>query len=268
MGPLFFNIFINDLFLNIDKSTLCNYAGDNTLYTSGNDPNVVINNLKQDSSKIFKCFYENFVILNPDKCYFLTLGFQDAQPNFSYDNITIKNVSEEKILGITIDNKLTFKSHLKNICKKANQKLNALARITKFTSLFQRKTLLNSFIKSQFSYYLLIWIFTFKGLSKKINRIHEKSLRLVLNDHQSTLDEMLDTLNEKTIHQQCIDRLLTEVYKFMNGYSPNIMNDVFHLRQNTYNLQNDHAFATDVPRNNCMFNSVVYRANNMGNLAF
>ena len=43
---------------------------------------------------------------------FLTLGFQDAQPNFSYDNIIIKNVSEEKILGITIDNKLTFKSHL------------------------------------------------------------------------------------------------------------------------------------------------------------
>ena len=42
---------------------------------------------------------------------FLTLGFQDAQPNFSY-NITMKNVSEEKTLGITIDNKLTLKSHL------------------------------------------------------------------------------------------------------------------------------------------------------------
>ena len=39
------------------------------------------------------------------------LGFQDAQPNFSYNNLTIKNVSEEKILSITIDNKLTFKSH-------------------------------------------------------------------------------------------------------------------------------------------------------------
>ena len=96
------------------------------------------------------------MILNLDKCYFLTLGFQDAKPNFSRDNITIKNVSEEKILGITIDNKLTFKSHLKNIGKKANQKLNALDRITKFTSPFQRKTLLNSFIKSQFSYCPLI----------------------------------------------------------------------------------------------------------------
>ena len=48
------------------------------------------------------------MIFNPDKCYFLTLGFQDAQPHFPYDNITTKNVSEEKIQGITIDNKLTF----------------------------------------------------------------------------------------------------------------------------------------------------------------
>ena len=152
---------------------------------------------------------------------------------------------------------------MKNICKKANQKLNTLARITKFTSLFQRKTLLNSFVKSQFSYCPLIWMFISKGLNKKINRIHEKSLRLVLNDHRSTLDEMLDTLNEKTTHQQCIDRLLTEVYKFLNGYSLNIMNEVFHLRQKTYSLQNVHAFATDVSRNNCMLNSVVYRANQL-----
>ena len=59
------------------------------------------------------------MILNPNKCYFFAFGFQDAQPNFSHDNITIKNVSEEKILGIAIDNKPTFKSHLKNICKKS-----------------------------------------------------------------------------------------------------------------------------------------------------
>ena len=223
MGPLFFNIFINDVFRSIDKSTLCNYTDDNTLHTSGDDANAVIDKLKQDFSKIFKVFYENFMILNPDKCYFLTLGFQDAQPNFSHNNIIIKNVSEEKILGITIDNKLTFKSHLKNICKKSNQKLNALARITKITSPFQWKTLLNSFIKSRFSFCPLIWMFTSKGLNQKINRIHEKSLRLVLNDHQSTLDKMINTLNEKTIHQQCIDGLLTEVYTFLNGYSSDIM---------------------------------------------
>ena len=109
MRPLFFNIFINDLLLTIEKSTLSNYAHDNTLYTSGNDVNTVISKLKQDFSKILKTFYENFMFLNPDKCHFLTLGFHYAQPNFSYDNITIRNISEEKIMGITIDNQLTLK---------------------------------------------------------------------------------------------------------------------------------------------------------------
>ena len=115
---------------------------------------------------------------------------------------------------------------------------------------------------SLFSYCPLIWLFTSKGLNKKTNRIHEKSLGLILNDHQSTLDEMLDALNEKIIHQQCIDRLLTEVCKSLNGYSPDIMNDIFHLRKNTY-LRNFHPFATDVPRKNFMLNPVVYRAHQL-----
>ena len=38
------------------------------------------------------------------------------------------------------------------------------------------------------------------------------------------------------------------------------MNDVFHLRQNTFNLRNVYVFATDVPTNNYLFSSVVYRA--------
>ena len=54
LRTLLFNIFINDLFLIIAKSTLCNYGDDNTLYPSGNDANTVIIKLKQDFSKIFK----------------------------------------------------------------------------------------------------------------------------------------------------------------------------------------------------------------------
>ena len=102
LGLLLFNIFINDLFLTIDKSTLCNYVDDNTLYTSGNDANAVISKLKQDFSKIFKWFYEHFMILNTDKCYFLTLGFQDAQPNFSYGNIINEMYQKEKYWALLL----------------------------------------------------------------------------------------------------------------------------------------------------------------------
>ena len=66
-----------------------------------------------------------------------------------------------------------------------------------------------------------------KGQNQKIYRIHGQSLRLVLNDHhQSTLCGMIYTLNEKRTHQQCIDRLLTKVYRFVNAYSSDVMSDV------------------------------------------
>ena len=58
----------------------------------------------------------------------------------------------------------------------------------------------------------------------------KKSHRLVLNDHQSILDEIFDTLNEMTTHQQCTDHLLTEVYKFLNGYSLDVINGTKYSR--------------------------------------
>ena len=58
----------------------------------------------------------------------MTLGFQDQNFDFHYKNVVIKNSAEEKILGITIDNKLNFK-YIINISIVANQKLSALCRI-------------------------------------------------------------------------------------------------------------------------------------------
>ena len=93
------------------------------------------------------------MVLNPDKCHFLTLGFSKQFPDFSFKNIAIKKVTEEKILWITINNNLNFKSHMKKICEKVNQKLSALARISKLTTPTQRKKI-NKFFY-QFTVFLL-----------------------------------------------------------------------------------------------------------------
>ena len=69
------------------------------------------------------------MVLNTDKCHFLTVGFNDPFPDFSFDNTTIENVTAEKILGIVIDNKLSFKSHLK--VYKVYKYLNGLPRTDK-----------------------------------------------------------------------------------------------------------------------------------------
>ena len=73
------------------------------------------------------------MLLNPDKWQFLTLAFNKPFTDFSFENTIIKNVTEEKISGIVIDNNLNFKSRMKKICEKVSQKLSALERISKLT---------------------------------------------------------------------------------------------------------------------------------------
>ena len=133
------------------------------MYSFDKNSNIVISRFRHDFAIISKWFYENYVVLNPNKCHFLTLDFNKPFPDFSFENTITKNVTEEKILGIVIDYKLNFKSHIKKVCEKVNQKLSVLAKISKLTTPTQTKKLINSFIKAQFTYCLLIWMFSLKG---------------------------------------------------------------------------------------------------------
>ena len=74
LGPLLFNIFINDIFYFEDKSYLSSYADDNVLYAFGSNMTEVKDKLSQDLPKLSEWFTENFMILNPDKCHYMCLG--------------------------------------------------------------------------------------------------------------------------------------------------------------------------------------------------
>ena len=75
-------------------------------------------------------FYENYMVLNAGKCHFMRLGKNTEGEIFSFNNIIMENSKERKILGVLIDNKLNFKSHISELCKKASQKIAALSRLS------------------------------------------------------------------------------------------------------------------------------------------
>ena len=89
--------------------------------------------------------------------------------------MAVSNSKCEKLLGIHIDNKLTFEPYVRSLCKKINQKLNTFARIACSLKFDQRKLLLNAFITSQFSYAPVVWMFHNRKLNNHINRIHERA---------------------------------------------------------------------------------------------
>ena len=67
----------------------------------------------------------------------------------------------------------------------------------------------------------------------------------------------------KIIYQRYTNVLLTKVYKYLNYFSPELMNEIFYLTQNHYNLRNLNVIATNIPRNKFMLNSTVYRVNQL-----
>ena len=81
-------------------------------------------------------------------------------------------------------------------------------------------------------------MFCSRCLNNLINRIHERGLRLVHNDHVSTFQDILEMAKEKTIHQKNLESLAKEICKFLNGLSPPIINDAFLIRNNEHNLRN------------------------------
>ena len=106
---------------------------------------------------------------NADKCHLLVSS--DESCTVKIEDFSIKNSTEEKLLGVKFDFNLSFESHVTSFCKKASQKLQALARISHYMDLNKGRNLMKAFIISQFSYCPLIWMFHSRNSNNKINRI-------------------------------------------------------------------------------------------------
>ena len=121
LGPLLFNIFINDLFISITKSEVCNFADDNTLYSSNKDLDHVFNNLFDNLNNVLDWFQFNSLKADPDKFRFMVLG-ANKNKSFSINvrGINISSKNEVILLGITIDHQLKFNKHIEDLCKRAS----------------------------------------------------------------------------------------------------------------------------------------------------
>jgi len=234
LGPLLFNIFICDMFLFIDID-IASYADDNTPYVVDETITKVIDTLATSCNKMIEWFKYNKMKVNPDKFHLLLNSTLDSE--IFINSVPIKNSNSEVLLGIEIDSKLSFDLHITNLCKKANQKLSALTRLSSFMTFDQRKLIFNAFIRSHFSYCPLVWMFHSRKLNNKINHLHERSLRIIFQDFHSTFEELLKKDQSVTIHQRNLQYLMIEFYKIINGLSPKLMSENFQISEKQYDLR-------------------------------
>ena len=149
--------------------------------------------------------------VNADKCHFMVTGNYEVSANIN--EFETESSNREKMLGISIDTTLSFEHHITSLCKKASQKLHALARIAHYMDFEKRRSLMKAFVISQFNYCPLIWMFHNRALNNRINTIHERALRLVYQNKNLSFTELIELDNAVTIHQRSLQVLLVEVLK-------------------------------------------------------
>ena len=156
LGTLLFIIFICDLFYFAENVDITSYPDDNTPYCASHDIQTTINTLQDSSAKMFDWFSKKSMKANADKCHLLLS--ENINHVACINHIQKENNTSEKLLGVTIDSYLKFDIHVNSVCKKATQKLNALARNSGYID-SSKKTIMKAFIISHFSYCPHVWMF-------------------------------------------------------------------------------------------------------------
>ena len=169
LGPLLFNIDLIDLFFECDDSEIASCADDTTPYSCADDIPSVITQLQSTTSKLFSWFTNNHMKVNPGKCHIL-LGSKNAIV-VRLEGACMSSSSCEKLLG---------------------KKINALCRVTGYMSLEKRRIVMKTFVESQFNYCPLIWMLHSRTLNNKINLLHERALRIIYSDYNSSFNTLLE----------------------------------------------------------------------------
>ena len=201
-----------------------------------NNIDNVIAPLKEVSAALFNWFKNNHLKNNVNKSHVLVSTNKPI--GIKIGDYTIDNSKWGELFGVKRDLNLNFNDHISDLCKKASRKMSALARVTPLKGLNKRKLLMNAFFTSQSSYCPLIWMCYSRSNNRKINMLHERHLRIIHNDKQSSFTELLNQDNSVSIHIRNIQRLAIEIFSFYNGLTPPLMNNIFKLKaENPYHLK-------------------------------
>ena len=170
LGPIFFNLSINDLFFFVSNVSLHNFADDNTLSAFAETILELIDILQSGSEIVIDWFKNNKMIVNPDKVQAILLDKRKS----GHTNQRIE------LLGIQIDDKLEFNLHISNICRSAANQLNALFRLKRFLGYKEKRILINSYFMANFNYCPLVWMFSSASSLKKIVKLQKRALKVSL----------------------------------------------------------------------------------------
>ena len=157
-----------------EDNEIVNYTDDSNFFSVKRNHKENIKEIKQSPAILFKWLQKSEMNIKTSHLIWSRKSIINAR----IDENEAEPENKQKLLGVIIDQILSFEDHINNMCAKASQILTALSRIASYKNIPKRKTIMKSFITSHFQYYSLIWMFHTITLNKEINSRHERALKV------------------------------------------------------------------------------------------
>ena len=244
LGPLLFNIFINDIFFFSEKCSLFNYADDNVISCAGSSVEEIRHVLSHEIKNLLDWFNANSLAANPSKFQAMLLSnvytsSLEAELGLVINDTQVNSTDSITILGVIVDNKLNFNDHIYTLCAKAGKQLNALQRLSKSLDKDSKLAIYKSFIMSNFNFCPVVWMFTSKSSLNRLEDIQRRALRFVLCDYDSCYENLLAAASVPGIRINLLRCLAIEVFKCVNGLNPEYLNEMIHKKSSPYELRDN-----------------------------
>ena len=239
------------------------FADDTTIYTIGKDIDNIILKLQCILDQVYTWCQSNRLIAHESKTEAMIISSQNfigPLPRLTYGNSTIKYKQSSKCLGLTIDNKLSWQEHIKNVCKSFSNKVAVLKRI-KFLPKPVLETIYYKTIIPSVLYGIAIWGSCSSTLLDDIDRIHVRATRIINNlPHYIHSDHITDAPYWNPILSFYIKRLLIITHNIYYGNSIDPLNNLLVKCKTTYNLRKSFNVEIDRPRTEMGRSSFKHRA--------
>lgn len=166
--------------------------------------------------------------------------------NVKIDEQVIKSSPDLKLLGVTLDDELSFSAHISDICKKASKKVGVLVRLRNMIPREAKLQLYKSAILPNLTYCHIVWHFCKASDARKLERVQERALRAIYNDRNATYEELLEKGRLSSLENRRLQDILILMYKVKNSLAPEHVCNMFFQQDRHYNLRSDFP----VPRHN------------------
>ena len=164
LGPLLFNIFINDLPLHLKYCSIEMYADDTTLYTVGKNIVDLKYDLNANAQNMTNWFHNNRLMLNVSKSHYMLIcshqkriHLSEIDQNIMMLNNEIQTVDSMKLLGVYVDHNLSWQNHINSIQKRLVSLIGLLYIIGPFLDKASMLLFYNAYVLPVLDYCISIW---------------------------------------------------------------------------------------------------------------